>query len=157
MANGKDHLIVNSLIGITYVTSFNNETNSSNFLYVCIGLFIGTLITPDYDLEIIVTKEMIKKVPIIGKLWNAYWLPYAKNFTHRGISHDPIIGTLTRFLYGFWWIFFFDNIQTDILFYILTGWYIQDFSHYIMDMPFYKKKDKIVEGLKAVYSRFKPF
>ena len=157
MANGKDHLIVNSLIGVTYVTSFNNKINNDNFLYVCIGLFIGTLITPDYDLETIVTKEMIKKVPIIGNLWNTYWKLYAKNFTHRGVSHDPIIGTLTRAIYGFWWIFFFDDIQTDILFYILTGWYIQDFSHYILDLPFYKKKNEIVEWLKAVYSRFKPF
>ena len=157
MASGKDHFLVNSFVGLTLSTSLYEEINYDQFLFITIGLFIGTIITPDYDLETILTKEIIKKVPIIGSLWNTYWKLYAKNFTHRGVSHDPIIGTLTRAIYGFWWIFFFSDIQTNTMLYVLSGWYIQDFSHYILDLPFYKKKNEIVEWLKAVYSRFKPF
>lgn len=35
----------------------------------------------------------------ISFIWYIYWEPYAQLLTHRGISHWPIIGTLTRFGY----------------------------------------------------------
>jgi len=144
MANGKEHLTVNSVIASSFILTFYNQMNSEAFSYISLGMLIGGLVTPDYDLEVIVTKEMIKKVPMIGKLWCAYWKPYAENFTHRGVSHDPVIGTLTRAIYGFWWILVFDNVQTDLIIYTLIGWYIQDFSHYIMDLPFYKLKKWLI-------------
>jgi len=138
MANGKEHLFVNTIVGTTYVFTFYNQVERNTFLYVTIGMLIGGLITPDYDLETILTKEMIKKVPIIGRLWCAYWKPYADNFTHRGVSHDPIIGTLTRAVYGFWWLFAFFDPPEKFIYYVMVGWYIQDFSHYILDLPFSK-------------------
>lgn len=46
------------------------------------------------------------RVPIYGKissilswLWFHLWTPYALLLTHRGVSHWPILGTLTRFMY----------------------------------------------------------
>lgn len=32
-------------------------------------------------------------------IWNQLWIPYAYLLTHRGISHLPVIGLLTRLLY----------------------------------------------------------
>jgi uncharacterized metal-binding protein len=39
---------------------------------------------------------------LMAKIWNTFWMPYAFILTHRGLSHWPIIGTLTRiwYLYG---------------------------------------------------------
>ena len=61
MASGKDHFLVNSFVGLTLSTSLYEEINYDQFLFITIGLFIGTIITPDYDLETILTKEIINK------------------------------------------------------------------------------------------------
>lgn len=39
---------------------------------------------------------------LVAKIWNAFWIPYAFIFTHRGLSHWPIIGTLTRIWYVYY-------------------------------------------------------
>lgn len=55
-------------------------------------LFGTFLLSPDLDL----------KDNISAKNWGLlrlFWRPYATLFRHRGISHAPIAGTLTRILY----------------------------------------------------------
>ncbi|OGG43706.1 MAG: hypothetical protein A3F84_27330 [Candidatus Handelsmanbacteria bacterium RIFCSPLOWO2_12_FULL_64_10] len=58
-----------------------------------ISYLFGTfLLSPDLDL----------KDNVSAKNWGLlrlFWRPYAALFRHRGISHAPIAGTLTRILY----------------------------------------------------------
>lgn len=58
-----------------------------------ISYLFGTfLLSPDLDL----------KDNVSAKNWGLlrfFWRPYAALFRHRGISHVPVVGTLTRILY----------------------------------------------------------
>lgn len=43
----------------------------------------------------------------MSTIWNYFWAPYAFVLTHRGLSHWPIIGTMTRI----WYLqFFFSTV-----------------------------------------------
>lgn len=50
-------------------------------------------------------KKASKVVPWVissfAQIWNMYWAPYSLLFTHRGLPHWPIVGTLTRVYYLF--------------------------------------------------------
>jgi uncharacterized metal-binding protein len=62
------------------------------FLF-CLGFLVGTyLLSPDLDLA---GSDPARSWGIIQSIWR----PYAWLFRHRGVSHTPIIGTLTRLLY----------------------------------------------------------
>ena len=62
------------------------------FLF-CLGILTGTyLLSPDLDLA---GSDPAKSWGIV----QAIWLPYAKLFRHRGISHVPVLGTLSRLIY----------------------------------------------------------
>jgi len=57
------------------------------------GYLIGTFwLTPDLDLA---TSRPSRRWGILRILW----LPYAWLFPHRGLSHRPLLGALTRVLY----------------------------------------------------------
>ncbi len=57
------------------------------------GYLIGTFwLTPDLDLA---TSRASRRWGILRILW----LPYAWLFPHRGLSHRPLLGALTRVLY----------------------------------------------------------
>jgi len=73
-----------------------------------VGAACGYFATPDLDIPHRTHEEwrMIKRLPVLGRLWAAYWAAYGQLFTHRGISHAPVLGTLTRAGYGFWWLVF---------------------------------------------------
>lgn len=59
----------------------------------CIAYLFGTfLLSPDMDLN---TSDPMKNWGVLRLLWR----PYAQAFKHRGISHTPVIGTLTRVVY----------------------------------------------------------
>ena len=70
------------------------------------GAVSGWLVTPDADIPHITHDErrMIRRLSIVGRIWVAYWWPYGRIFRHRGISHAPLVGTLTRMLYLMWWL-----------------------------------------------------
>ncbi len=58
-----------------------------------LSFLIGTyLLSPDLDLE---DSDPAKSWGIVQVIWR----PYARVFKHRGISHTPLIGTLTRVVY----------------------------------------------------------
>ncbi|MCS7191502.1 MAG: metal-binding protein [Armatimonadetes bacterium] len=57
------------------------------------GYLVGTFwLTPDLDLT---TSRPARRWGIL----RIFWLPYAWLFTHRGLSHRPFLGALTRVLY----------------------------------------------------------
>lgn len=150
MANGSVHFKANVLCGLSTLALLNINNNTIYIdtiqvhidnIQVSIGLLLGTIITPDYDFDKIYIKKIIKKIPVLGFLWNLYWYPYSKLFKHRGLSHNVLLGTLTRFLYLSLPILLFclfNNISFTYI-YILLGWYIQDFIHYILDSKLVKK------------------
>ena len=153
MANGSVHFKANVLCGLSTLALLNINNNTIyiyntqvhiDTIQVSIGLILGTIITPDYDFDKTYIKKIIKKIPVIGFLWNLYWYPYSKLFKHRGLSHNLLLGTITRVLYLSLPILLFclftnTYIYNNTYMYILLGWYIQDFVHYILDSKLIKK------------------
>ena len=74
-------------------------------LVAALGVVAGAILSPDLDQPMITWSEwfIIKLLPplswIPGLLMVAYWLPYSLMMKHRGVSHWPVIGTLTRIAY----------------------------------------------------------
>jgi len=61
-------------------------------VFVVAYLFGTFLLSPDMDLN---TSDPMKNWGVLRLLWR----PYANLFKHRGVSHIPILGTLTRVMY----------------------------------------------------------
>ena len=61
-------------------------------VFIVSYLFGTFLLSPDLDLK---DNASAKN----WGLFRLFWRPYAALFKHRGISHAPIVGTLTRILY----------------------------------------------------------
>lgn len=61
-------------------------------------LFSSLMLSPDLDLR---SNHARRRWGILGLIW----IPYPKIFRHRGLSHNPLLGPLTRvgylFLLGF--------------------------------------------------------
>jgi hypothetical protein len=74
----------------------------------------------------------------INRAWFFFWTPYAHLMTHRGISHWPIIGTVTRVLYISAPFVVFDVISLEAL-YKVDFWlyffpvFVSDFNHFAVD------------------------
>ena len=143
--NGKAHFSVNTFV---LVATFGvvGVTNPEVLLPAMTGATTGLMITPDYDFKSIYIKSVIAKIPIVGVLWNAYWTPYAILFKHRKLSHNILFGTLTRFIYLLlipivFLVYSGINIDIKSLAIFLGFWYIQDFSHYILDSKLFGGKD----------------
>lgn len=65
------------------------------------GGVAGILVTPDIDHHETTVEEVrfYQVGRVAGVLWQWLWAGYEMFVPHRGISHWPIIGTLTRVLY----------------------------------------------------------
>lgn len=70
-----------------------------------LGCAVGVFLSPDLDLAGRTVSEALlwKLHPLIGFPFQAFWLPYSWLFTHRGVSHWPLIGTATRLAYVAVW------------------------------------------------------
>lgn len=69
-----------------------------------LGAIFAALCTPDQDIQNTTweEKQLRQQFPRFGRLWQAYWYPYAKVAKHRGWSHGWGLGALTRLVYTFW-------------------------------------------------------
>ena len=68
-----------------------------------LGLVAGHLVTPDLDVDAITHEERrALRAGCFGWAWVAWWWPYARLMAHRGLSHAPLLGTLTRAVYLLW-------------------------------------------------------
>ncbi|ACO04585.1 MAG TPA: hypothetical protein DEP48_09015 [Persephonella sp.] len=89
MASGRTHEIINLLFlpGAVY---YLNPVSFEGFIS---GYIIGTFfLSPDNDIY--------HSKP--NRRWGFLrfvWYPYTKIFSHRGISHIPVIGTATKIVY----------------------------------------------------------
>ena len=89
MASGKTHEIVN-LVALVPMLYF---VPSEYTLYFAGGYVAGTfLLSPDIDLP---HSRSSKR----WKILRCFWFPYQALFSHRGLSHVPVLGTFTRILY----------------------------------------------------------
>ena len=89
MAKGRTH----ELINLAVLPPVIYYLNPSDFISFLVGYLVGTfLITPDNDLYLSKPNSRWKVLKFI-------WIPYAKIFRHRGISHIPIYGTITKIVY----------------------------------------------------------
>ena len=106
MPSGKTHtridlLMLMVVIGVSaYFWSFLTDYFGKDELVEYGGVFVGAylfgtfLLSPDMDLN---TSDPMKNWGVLR--W--FWRPYANLFKHRGVSHMPILGTLTRVAYIF--------------------------------------------------------
>lgn len=148
MPNGRVHFKSNVISGILLVGGgLILRLEPEYIAAIGLGSIAGTLITPDYDLD----KNMPKNVLTKLNPWKWMWYPYRKIAKHRGfISHSPILSTAIRVLYLVLWFAVgclaamflgFDvwpllNInQTQLIFwcFMLGAWMFQDLVHIFLD------------------------
>ena len=107
-----------------------------------LGCLMGIVLPPDLDQDSWVTATRIWfRIPlvgwIIGYAYSFYFYPYAYNFKHRGISHHPVWGTLTRIGYILIWtpiflsllklgvlVYLQDSISLTSLAAVFSGWFL---------------------------------
>lgn len=123
--------------------------DAAPIILVTLGNLAGLFIEPDLDQEMVTSSEwrVVKLLgPLPGSIWSAFWMPYAMLMKHRGMSHWPIIGTLTRALYLLvpavvvsivavghaLWVW--DYLPYMIQFFV--GLCISDIGHWVRDFSF---------------------
>lgn len=73
--------------------------------YAAAGMVFGTYFAdPDLDHDHIThTEASLRRIPFVGLplyvAFVAFWYPYARLTSHRGVSHRPVVGTLLRLGY----------------------------------------------------------
>lgn len=89
MAAGKTHDIINLLV-LPVAVYYLQPENLYGFLA---GYLIGTFfLSPDNDIYHSSPNKRWKFLKFI-------WKPYTKIFSHRGVSHVPVLGSITKLLY----------------------------------------------------------
>lgn len=101
---GKEHekialLILAPTVATSWVLYLNGYQEIAGG--AALGAFTGLLVTPDIDLNTTTREEyrLYKLFWPLGFVWQNLWAPYGLAFSHRGWSHTPVIGTLTRVAY----------------------------------------------------------
>lgn len=104
MSSGKRHARMSLALSVPLAMVVYAKTHNIK-LAVSAGVgcgVIGQLVTPDLDQPSLTRSEwlVIKRVPILGWLWVAYWSILYARIPHRHwLSHAPIIGTAGRVTY----------------------------------------------------------
>lgn len=151
MPDGKVHTTV-SVISAGYATVFLadkviNEKYPFHSFAMVLGCLAGVFLSPDLDVDHgyigdAIIRNKLGRFP--GFLWKVYWWPYAKLVPHRSwVSHLPLISTIIRAAYVFWWVLLIPNISEYwiICTWFLAGLVLVDFNHFVLDIlqPDYKK------------------
>lgn len=158
MADGKTHLRVALVTDVFFSAGafyLYTQGYGAEAVGVMTGALLGTLITPDYDVNgsTITEKLMRHYLGVVGDWWVAEWHLYALWNKHRGrFSHKHLIGTVTRAIYLIWrlWeravflvglhalygtplIQFGGELPGGLLVSLLLVWAIHDSLHIIYD------------------------
>lgn len=139
MANGKKHARATRrtlwTLGIisTGLIIYYQQWEMSG-LYI--GAILGHILTPDIDHHFVTYEEhrMYRINQLFGTIWYYYWAPYQWAFSHRGISHIMLLGTLTRFIYLLWYPLMAYPQFVVVYVYMFIAWSIQDYMHLILDI-----------------------
>lgn len=95
MPSGKTHVHMELLLLPGFLIAFHAllDPRWTELLLFASAFLAGSLwLSPDLDLRANAARRRWGPLGFI-------WLPYAKAFRHRGISHSPLVGPLTRLLY----------------------------------------------------------
>lgn len=104
MPSGKTHIRIDVffltlLIGATvfFWDDLSRRLGNDRLIERCaaftVSYLFGTfLLSPDLDLKENASSKN-------WGLFRLFWRPYSALFRHRGLSHTPVVGTLTRILY----------------------------------------------------------
>jgi uncharacterized metal-binding protein len=156
VADGKVHLIGNLVLGAA-LTGTTLALAPTYAPYVFVGSVIGTIITPDLDIDHKTeTEHILNQIPGIGWLFGQAWYGYATLFRHRGLSHNLFLGTPGRilwslliivvsmiFLYGIFSLAGLDYNPLAAIKYtvslllnpvLIASWWSMDIMHYILDI-----------------------
>lgn len=157
MSNYKTHSKFNIFIALPILlgASFYFMHPHRNLLLTFAGTFIYSTLfmSPDMDLA-----HQIRLFSLRGLLTLPF-RSYAQFFSHRGLSHNPILGSATRILWLTGWVFFlfiaiyksipktptllkfYQDHQLYIL-YGLAGICFADWCHLLLDRKKLKKRHK---------------
>lgn len=111
-------------------------------LWTSAGAFVGLLISPDLDLNLMTISDFfIATIPIVGKplgwFWRSYTWLYRRLFKHRSFfTHTPVVGTIIRFAYFGWWLYF--TVQTFPMEFV-TGLIAADLLHWVLDWKLFSR------------------
>jgi len=126
MASGNTH----DLLNLATLPVFLYGVPHEYFLYFGSAYVISTiLLSPDIDLHHSIPSRR-------WKMMKWFWHPYRMFFKHRGLSHFPIIGTISRLLYVLALVIF--------LYFVIVG--ILSFTHYSHE--FIKSSDTVLHQLE---------
>lgn len=102
---GTEHKIANVASGVFLTTtSFLVFQRLDLSLAAAVGSLIGTVVTPDYDLDSALPRSFMTRIPFVSLMWGMMWWPYQRSVKHRSwVSHSPFVSTVLRALYMFFW------------------------------------------------------
>lgn len=129
----RTHVTVNLLLGLPLslaALKYSAQLQIPEVLAFALAFTYGTLfLHPDLDLV-----HKIKLFSLRGILTLPF-RPYSLIFKHRGISHIPIIGTLTRVLWllGLFWVFALPVWTSPFFWFALSGLAMADLCHIFLD------------------------
>ena len=104
MPSGRTHIRIDLLMLVvlmgavgffwSFLTAYFGRDEMVEYIgvFVLTYLFSSFLLSPDMDLK---NSDSMKNWGVLRHLWRAY----ANGFRQRGLSHVPILGTLTRLVY----------------------------------------------------------
>lgn len=155
MPSGKTHvaLTLSAMSGMMVPPII--MASNGNSLYYLLGCLLGTLITPDLDLDNgNITDSLIRKVfPPAQVIWRILWTPYSKLIPHRSpFSHAPVLGTFLRIGYMFLIInlisiLYHLIVDTVFSFYFVWNWSLVaglchvDTIHFLVDITIKSKEE----------------
>ena len=103
MAAGRTHNVATLVLtpAVAWAAWELSNHNDLTTWLAGVGCFCGIFISPDLDMRQRTVSEttLLRWSLGIGYIWIVLWYPYAVLFRHRGISHMPMVGTVTRVLY----------------------------------------------------------
>ena len=143
MPGGKIHFR-DSLIatGVVAATTLIATGDSWQALGYTGGAIIGTYLTPDLDLaekDPIYPNWALRKFPVINGVHRGIGFAYGSLMSHRGVSHAPVVGTLTKMIPIFavivsaLWLLGIHEIPWILTIRVFFGWTVVDFVHIAHD------------------------
>lgn len=114
MPSGRIHASIAVVVGVSAgLYALDSQLPPDVKIGLVAGLSAGWLMTPDLDLPGRTHEELrlLRHLPVFGRLWVTFWGGYGQFFRHRGLSHWPVLGTLTR---AFW-------LVRHLVFFVLIG------------------------------------
>lgn len=152
MASGRTHMAATLVLApITAMATWNLTGGDAVTTAIAgTGCLSGILISPDLDMAGRTISEtlLLRWNVLLGRLWVALWFPYALLSKHRGLSHVPVFGTLSRVMYlsvfylGIHFLLqhyyalnllLWPQLHWQELLIFITGLTISDVGHWILD------------------------